>query len=129
MAANMNDLIPADLRDPKTLGKKQELFSFLLAMLLMKAYARGFRVRMGDVFDSDGDGGHMTGSVHELKLAADLNLFRAGKYLTRSEDHTELGDYWKKLHPLCRWGGDFKDAKGKPRPDGNHYSLTHAGRA
>jgi hypothetical protein len=30
-----------------------------------------------------------------------------------------LGKYWKRQHPLCRWGGDFQD--------GNHYSLEHEG--
>jgi len=52
-------------------------------------------------------------------LAVDLELFKDGAYLTKTEDHKALGEYWKTLHELCRWGGDFDD--------GNHYSLTHGG--
>ncbi len=121
--------IPDHLRVPSGLRDKQALFSFLLAHLILRAYAMGYEITMGDVLDSDGDGGHMKGSVHDLKLAADLNLWKDGKYLTLTEDHAALGAYWKSLHPFCRWGGDFKRADGRPKPDGNHYSITHAGRA
>lgn len=68
----------------------------------------------------DNTGSGIVGSVHELGLAGDLNLFKNGVYLTRTEDHAELGAWWKAQHPLCRWGGDFRD--------GNHYSLEHDGR-
>ena len=50
---------------------------------------------------------------------ADLNLFKDGVYLTSDKDHEPFGIYWESLHPLCRWGGRFKD--------GNHYSIEHQG--
>lgn len=102
------------------LGKKQERFSLLLSQLIAFIYSMGYQVRMGDVFAHNG---HMENSNHYIKLAADLNLFKDGVYLTKTEDHEIFGEYWKSLDDLCRWGGDFT------RKDGNHYSLFHQGRA
>lgn len=59
-------------------------------------------------------------SIHQDKLAIDLNLFKGGEYLADNEAHRPLGEYWEGLHPLCRWGGRFRD--------GNHYSLEYQGR-
>jgi hypothetical protein len=111
-----------------TLGEKQELFAFLLPRLLDQAHALGFKCRMGEcwrppetaaLYAQQGKG--ISNSVHTIKLAVDLLLFRAGAYLTNSEDYRTLGEWWESLHPLCRWGGRFRD--------GNHFSLTHEGRA
>ena len=103
-----------------TLGEKQELFMKLLPRLIDKAHELGFAVRGGDLFRDPRCPYGIPKSCHQLKLAIDLNLFKEGVYLTRSEDHRELGEWWEKQHPLCRWGGRFKD--------GNHYSLEHDGR-
>lgn len=111
-----------------TLREKQSLFAECVASLITFAVSQGYQVTFGDAFDTDGDGGHMAGTVHNLRLAVDFNLFKAGAYLSKSEDHAPLGTFWKSLHPLCRWGGDFT-RNGKPAPDGNHYSITHGGRA
>lgn len=73
---------------------------------------------------NNGKSNGIVGSLHELGLAVDLNLFKDGKFLDSSADHRPLGEYWKSLHPLARWGGDFK-----PSPDGNHYSLTYGGKS
>ncbi len=111
-----------------SLGEKQEIFSYNLALLILFAYAHGYRIRTGEVWRSDAAaqanaeaGIGIENSVHRLKLAADLNLFKDGQFLTESEDHKPLGDFWKSLHPDNRWGGDFSN------PDGNHYSMTHGG--
>lgn len=66
------------------------------------------------------DGIRMSG--HGNKLAQDLDLFKDGEYQFTSEAHAQFGEYWKTLHPLARWGGDFK-----PKPDGNHYSFEWNG--
>lgn len=58
-------------------------------------------------------------SVHQLQLAADLNLFKDGVYLADSESHRHFGEWWEGLGPDFRWGGRFKD--------GNHYSIEHNG--
>lgn len=105
------------------LGEKQELFMRLLPRLIDKAHELGFEIRGGDLFRDPrvhGEHGVKKGygaakSVHKLKLAIDLNLFKNGKFCAETEDHRELGEWWKKQHPDCRWGGDFKD--------GNHYSI------
>lgn len=97
------------------LGKKQEKFTRMLADLIIFAYDKGYKIRMGDVYASRG---HMELSLHYIKLAADLNLFKDGKYLTETEDHRELGEYWESKGGS--WGGRFQD--------GGHYSLEHKGR-
>ncbi len=90
-------------------------FSGMLGRLLCWANARGYKVTMGDVFARKG---HMKGSLHYLKLAADLNLFREGKYLTSTKAHLPLGVFWEGLGGS--WGGRFGD--------GNHYSLSYRGK-
>jgi hypothetical protein len=72
---------------------------------------------------------HMKNSVHHVGLAADLLLYINGVYQESSEAHRAIGEKWKSMHPLCRWGGDFRRADGRPRPDGNHYSFEYQGRA
>lgn len=114
-----------------TLGQKQRLFTQLAAKLIQHAYAQGYELTLGDAYRDPRVHGDMgakksyssANSSHKERLAIDLNLFKNGAYLTTSEAHKPLGDYWKTLHPDCRWGGDFKS------PDGNHYSFTHQGRA
>lgn len=70
----------------------------------------------------------ISNSLHLIGLAVDLKAYRDGAYLDKSEDYAELGAYWKTLAPECCWGGDFKDAEGRPKPDGNHFSVTFGGR-
>jgi len=110
-----------------TLGDKQRLFSLNLALLTVWAYENGFEVTQGDGYRDPrvfGDLGEKKGyghkdSAHKMRLAHDLNLFKDGEYLSSTESHKPLGDYWKTLHPLNCWGGDFND--------GNHYSMKHNG--
>ncbi len=81
---------------------------------------RLYAVTFGDFQAHDG---HMNNSCHYIRLAADLHLFIGGAYQSDSEAHRPLGEKWKSMHPLARWGGDF------PTPDGNHYSFAYQGRA
>lgn len=109
------------------LGAKQELFARLLPRLIDKAHELGFEVRCGDLYRDrrvHGDFGRKVGygrakSCHKLKLAIDLNLFKDGNFLQKTNDHLELGRWWEEQHELARWGGRFND--------GNHYSLEHQG--
>lgn len=109
------------------LGDKQKLFTRLLPKLLMYAHKKGYEVTLGDAYRSPkvfGQIGIFKGyghrnSNHKRRLAIDLNLFKDGEYLDMSEDHRELAEYWKGLHPDCRSGIDFNDA--------NHYSIIYRG--
>ena len=100
------------------LGKQQELFSRMYPILILYMQACGYEVRTGDVWAR---AGHSKNSFHYKKLAIDINLFKDGKYLTRTEDHEQFGLFWESLGGT--WGGRFKDSNGNPKPDGNHYSL------
>jgi hypothetical protein len=111
-----------------TLGQKQRLFARLVARLIRYAERRGYEVTFGETYRHPewaeemrrrGKSGVGRRSLHCSRLAIDLNLFRDGRYLTRSEDYAMLGAYWERRHPLCRWGGHFGD--------GNHFSLEHGG--
>lgn len=114
-----------------TLGEKQRLFARLVGLLIEYAHQHGYELTFGDAYRDPrvhGEVGHKksyssANSVHKQRLAVDFNLFKDGVYQTSSEAHRALGEFWKGLHPDCRWGGDFAIA------DGNHYSMTHGGRA
>lgn len=95
----------------------QQRFAELVPILILTAYARGYKITYGDAWAHPEDERHVEGSYHYRRLAIDLNLFRNGVYLRRSEDHAEMGAFWKSLDPKCSWGGDFPDK------DGNHYSY------
>lgn len=111
------------------LSDKQKTFMRLLPRLIDYAHYLGFEVSIGDgyrdprVFGQVGikHGYGHANSCHKMRLAIDLNLFDKGEYVTTSEGHKILGEYWKSLDPLCRWGGNFST------PDGNHYSIEHDG--
>ena len=111
-----------------TLREKQSFFAALVANLIDEAFRRGYEVTFGEtyrpvetaaLYAKQGKG--IAHSLHTKRLAIDLNLFKDGKYLSSTESHRPLGEWWEKQHPLCRWGGRFKD--------GNHYSLEHEGYA
>ena len=61
-------------------------------------------------------------SLHTLRLAIDLNLFKFGQYLSSTESHRPIGEWWESQSTdsyECCWGGRFGD--------GNHYSIRHGG--
>ena len=109
----------------ETLGQKQRRFGRMVAALLNKALEMGYEYTFGDAFRDTrlhGDFGQKRGygaakSLHKLKLAIDLNLFKDGKYLSSTEAHRPLGEWWESIGGT--WGGRFND--------GNHYSLEHGG--
>jgi len=111
-----------------TLRERQSLFAQLVARLLIHADELGYDVTLGEAWRSEAEAKRLAAtragiarSLHCDRLAIDLNLFRAGVWLTTTEDHHVLGEWWEQQHPDCRWGGRFQD--------GNHYSLAYQGRA
>ena len=129
------DIAVSDL----SLREKQSLFLRLLAELIQWVYSRdGLELTLADgsidpmrKFRSPDtgipfvaeDAQHMRGGLHYQRLAQDLNLFMHGKWIQDGghPEWTEIGVKWESLHPLCRWGGRFRDA--------NHFSLEHEGKA
>lgn len=113
------------------LGELQEAFTLAYAHLIIHAYDIGYRIRQGDTFRDPRVFGHMgeknegsygrKNSLHKLKLAADLNLFRDGNFLDATEDHLPLGKWWEVEYAEfnASWGGRFND--------GNHYSFGYRG--
>mgnify|MGYP003627146799 CR=1 FL=1 len=101
------------------LGSKQRLFTSLVARLLVHLYLEGYEATFGDANRSKEEATRLgfPNSNHTRRLAIDLNLFKDGKYLSSTESHRLLGEWWEAQHELCRWGGRFGD--------GNHYSLIH----
>lgn len=97
----------------------QSEFSTLVAKLILHANDLGYKITFGDAYrDVRVTYGHPN-STHRKRLAIDLNLFRDGKYLDKTDDHRVLGEWWEKQHSLARWGGRFSD--------GNHYSFEWEG--
>jgi hypothetical protein len=110
-----------------TLREKQSLHVRLVAQLIQYATERGYELSWGEAWRTPEQAAlnaknrvGIRNSLHVDRLAVDLNLFRGGRFLTSTEDHRPLGEYWESLHPLARWGGRFND--------GNHYSIEHEGR-
>jgi hypothetical protein len=102
-----------------TLLTAQTQFTLAVAHLIDYAYAQGYQLTFGDAYrDPRVLYGHPK-STHRQRLAVDVNLFKNGVYLPKTEDHAVLGAWWKQQHPLARWGGDFED--------GNHYSFEWDG--
>ena len=110
------------------LGDKQRRFVQLVGKLIEWAYANGYALTFAEAYRTPEQaalnaksGAGISNSLHTKRLAIDLNLFKDDVFLTTTEAHRPLGDYWKTLDPEARWGGDFS------KPDGNHYSMEHEG--
>jgi len=97
------------------LRELQSFFAQNIGHLIEFAYDNGYELTFGDTYPYKE---HKKGSLHELGLAIDLNLFKDGKYLSKTDDHLILGEYWELLGGS--WGGRFGD--------GNHYSMEYNGR-
>lgn len=99
------------------LEEKQRKFVLMISQLIGFAYANGYELTFGDAYrDPRCPYGSET-SLHKIRLAVDFNLFRDGVYLSSTEDHAILGEFWESIGGS--WGGRFSD--------GNHYSLSHGG--
>jgi hypothetical protein len=111
---------------PQTLRQKQNLFAGMVARLILKAQEMKFEVSLGECYRTPeqaflnaqaGTGIH--NSLHSLRLAIDINLFRNGAWLIGSDDHRALGEWWESQDPAARWG-----ANSSARQEGNHYEWT-----
>ncbi|QGH62591.1 M15 family metallopeptidase [Serratia proteamaculans] len=110
-----------------TLSEKQQLFTKLIAQLILWADEKGYRLTFGEAYRTPEQaalnakkGSGISNSLHTKRLAVDLNLFINGQYQTNSTAYLALGEFWESIGGS--WGGRFRD-----RPDGNHFSLEHEG--
>jgi len=109
-----------------TLREHQAKFSLMKARLVIYAYSLGYELSPGEgtitvvhcPYCKKKVSKHKKGSLHHDKLAQDYDLFKDGKYLSKTEDHRPLGLYWEAMGGA--WGGRFQD--------GNHYSLQYGQR-
>ena len=113
-----------------TLREKQSIFARNVANLIEWCFLNGHEVTLGEAhrpewvaleYAKQGKGS--VNSLHIIRLAIDLMLFKDGEYLTQTEDYKRVGDAWKVLNSQNRWGGDFAS-----RADGNHFSCEHEGK-
>ena len=118
-----------------TLREARCAYSVCVAELVLYAVSQGYEAALDEgterITDKDPTSDHMKGSLHHLGLAQDLLLYLKGVYLTETAQYQFLGLFWKELGvkkglPLA-WGGDFLDKNGRPKPDGNHVSLSWMG--
>lgn len=114
-----------------SLHEKQAAFARLIFRLTDWAFRNGYEVTLGEAFRDSrlarmyaklGIG--ISSSLHTIRLAIDLQVFKDGKWLTDSKDYSPIGEYWESLSTpglICCWGGRFS------KPDGNHFSIEHKG--
>lgn len=112
-----------------TLRQKQSIFVGIVAELIVFARSHGYELTFGETYRSPEEadrlaklGKGVKKSLHTIRLAIDLNLFKNGIYLSSTESHRILGEWWEDQSDVeytCTWGGRFGD--------GNHYSITHNG--
>ena len=91
---------------------KQQKFAVNFAKLINFAIDNGYTITFPPEHEK-----HIKNSLHYIGLAKDINLFRNGKYLSKTEDYNELGEFWESLGGT--WGGRFDD--------GCHFSIEHNG--
>jgi hypothetical protein len=113
-----------------TLREKQSAFVLRVVKLVNFADSMGYALTFGEAYRSPEEAARLAkagkgikNSLHTQRLAIDLNAFKAGALLTKSEDYRELGEFWESLSTpeiTCAWGGRFND--------GNHFSIAHGGR-
>ena len=109
------------------LGDLQRLFAKLITEHSQWLLDKGYEFTDGDAFRDPRSHGKIgekkaygrRNSNHKRRLARDINLFKDGKWLTKTGDHAISGARWEARHPLCRWGGHYDD--------GNHYSMEYKG--
>ena len=103
------------------LNGAQHAFSVAFSQLIIFAQDLGYSVSIDACYRP-----RDTRSLHGLRLACDLRLFKDGHYLRGTEDYRHLGTWWIKYGhnygiPL-EWGGSAK------RDDGDHFSHGWRGR-
>lgn len=109
------------------LSENQIIFSYNIADLILYANSLGIGLTFGDAYRSEYQqkeyvrtGKSKTlNSNHLKRLAVDFNFFIDGKLVYDKNTLQRLGDYWEKLHPKNRWGGNFSKFTDTP-----HFEMN-----
>lgn len=105
-----------------TLREKQEIFTRNVAKLIEFIFDSGYTCTLGeaartqeqaDIYAARGIGSK--NSLHLQRLAIDINIFKDGQWLKKSDDYEFAGIFWLALHEDNTWGGSGND--------GNHFSM------
>ncbi len=110
-------------------SQKQALFARLIGTHLVWLFDNGFEVTVGDFYAQSG---HMENSVHSDRMAADINIYLAGRWMDGKDldgagswqkaPWEKIGQHWESLDKLAKWGGRFRSV------DLNHFSITPDGK-
>lgn len=117
------------------ISQRQALFAHCFGKLIVWLFDNGYEATVASGYVQplpDGSvPGHMKYSVHGDRLAEDLNIYLVGRWMDGLDmkgdgngagdwqipHWKQIGDFWKSLDPVCRWGGDFAIK------DWNHFST------
>ena len=112
-----------------TLLEKQQEFAQRVAVFLLWLSKNGYSVTLGEAWRSDAEAKinaaehiGIADSLHRLRLAIDLNLFKGGRFLSATADYQAAGAAWEALsttEALGCWGGTWGDA--------DHFSIEYGG--
>ena len=112
-----------------SLNAKQVDFAYHIAQLIVWANenrlpvigAEWYRTKeQAEIYARTGRG--IKNSNHRRKLAVDLFRYVPGQGVTWDlAAYAPLGEKWKTMHELARWGGDFRNR------DAVHFSFLHNG--
>ena len=110
------------------LNKKQVLFTKLQAQFQCWCFDQGISIIEAESFRTPEQaklyaerGIGIVKSTHTKKLARDLFRYVNGTISWDRKHYEKMGEKWKTMHPLARWGGDFENR------DCVHFSFEHNG--
>lgn len=110
------------------LSQLQNEFLYALGRLLIWSHDEGYQLTGGELYRTPEQcewnavrGLGIANSLHSKRLAIDLNIIIAGQLAMDILEYRPLGAFWKGLHPLARWGGDFHSR------DAGHFSFQYGG--
>ena len=95
--------------------EQQAQFLKDFAKLILKADELGLTVTAGELMRSQEQHdlylkiGKTTikHSIHQDRMAGDLNFFKDGELTYSKSDIQPMGDYWESLSPQNKWGGNW----------------------